>query len=244
MRAEIEKLAYWLLKDVNKAISDYEMILDGDRVAVAVSGGKDSLTMLRLLDWRRSSIPEKYDIIAVHISGDAEGPICPAHPPLIDWLESSGYTYIVEELNIADSEPVPMTCQRCTWNKRKQLFEIAQRMECNVVSLGHNADDLAQTTLMNLLFHGRLGTMMPVSEYFSGVFKLIRPLSYISEADISQFARKAGFPAFPPECVRSAVSQRIAVKEFIQETQKKFPSVRQNLLRAGLRNSPENEKIS
>lgn len=244
MKGEIEKLAYWLLKDVNQANYDYEMIRDGDRVAVAVSGGKDSLTMLRLLDWRRSRVPEKYDIIAIHISGDSEGPIYPAHPPLTDWLESRGYTSVVEELNLSDSEPFPMNCQRCSWNRRKQLFEIAQREDCNVVALGHNADDLAQTTLMNLLFHGKVETMMPVSDYFSGVFKLIRPLSYLSESDISRFAKKAGFPASPPECVRSDISQRHAVKNFIRETQKKFPNIRQNLLRAGLRNTPENENIS
>lgn len=233
-----------MLKDVNKAIYQFEMIQNGDRVAVAVSGGKDSLTLLKLLDWRRANVPEKYEIVAVHISGDSEGPTCPAHPALVEWLESTGYTCVVEAFNLSNTEPIPMNCQRCTWNRRKQLFEIARRMDCNVVALGHNADDLVQTTLMNILFHGKVETMLPVSDYFSGVFRLVRPMIYLSEPEISRFADAAGFPETPPECIRSSTSQRQVVKDFIIETQKKFPYIRKNLLSAGLQGIEADENQS
>lgn len=235
MQAKAEKIAYWLLKDVTKAIYDFNMIEDGDRVAVGVSGGKDSLALLELLNLRRASAKENYEVIAVHVSGDTNGPTCPIHPPLVDWLEARDIPYIAEPFNLPETETPPLNCHRCTWNRRKQLFEVARRENCNVVALGHHADDLAQTTLMNLIFHGKIETMTPVGDYFGGIFRLIRPMCYLSEADIRRFATTAEFPAPPAECPRSQHSQRQAVQTFIHETQKQFPNVRQNLLRAGLK---------
>ena len=114
MPSDPTRLAYWLLKDFNKAVRDFKMIMDGDRVGVAVSGGKDSLTLLHLLDWRRKSVPQKYEIVALHIIGDARGPQCQSHPPLLTWLEKSGYPYAVDPIIIPEDEPLPMNCQRCT----------------------------------------------------------------------------------------------------------------------------------
>ena len=159
MSADPRRLAYWLLKDINKAIRDFEMIQDGDRIGVAVSGGKDSLTLLRLLDWRRKSVSLNYEIAALHIIGDARGPQCLTHPPLLAWLENSGYTYAVEPVIIPENETLPMNCQRCTHNRRRTLFQVLQKMGCNVIAFGHHADDLAQTTLLNLFFGGRLETI-------------------------------------------------------------------------------------
>lgn len=242
MQAKAEKIAYWLLKDLNKAVYQFNMIEEGDRIAVAVSGGKDSLALLELLNLRLASAKEKYQIVAVHVSGDANGPACHIHPPLVEWLESSGLAYVVEKFRLPENEKIPLNCHRCTWNRRKQIFEIARRENCNVVALGHHADDLAQTTLMNLVFHGKVETMAPTADYFGGVFRLIRPMCFLAESDIQRFAKAAGFPEPPPMCPRSQVSQRQTVQKFIRETQKQFPDTRYNILQAGLKNTLETEQ--
>lgn len=230
-----DRLAYWLLKDVNRAIRDFAMIADGDRVAVAVSGGKDSLSLLRLLDYRRRSAAERYTLAAVHVVGDARGPDIEAHRPLLEWLEASGVEHLVVPLYLPAEEPLPLGCQRCTWNRRRTLFEAAQRLGCNVVAFGHHADDLAQTTLLNLVSSGRVETMAPRRDYFGGALRLIRPLCYVAEADLRCFARACGFPPPPPECPQAALSRRRLAAELLRQAEAISPNARANLLRAGLR---------
>ena len=236
MPADPERLAYWLLKDINKAIRDFEMIQDGDRIGVAVSGGKDSLSLLRLLDWRRKSVPQKYELVALHIIGDARGSEFPSHPPLVAWLENSGFSFAIEPVIIPKNESLPMNCQRCTHNRRRTLFQVFQQLGCNVVAFGHHADDLAQTTLLNLLFGGRLETMTPRRDYFGGQLRLIRPLSYTREKDIRRFFRaNPDFPSHPPECPLSDDTRRQRAEELIQQAEGWAKNTRTNLLRAGLR---------
>lgn len=235
---DVERLAYWLLRDVNRAMRDYAMLTDGDRVAVAVSGGKDSLSLLRLLDIRRRSAPERYELVAIHIIGDARGPEIPSHRPLLDWLAAHGYEHAIVPLHLPDGEVLPLDCQRCTWNRRRTLFDTAAGMGCNVVAFGHHADDLAQTTLMNLLAGGRVETMAPRREYFGGTLRLIRPLCYVPEKEIRRFARACVFPPGPEECPRSSESRRRAAENLVRIAEHEFPSTRVNLLRAGLDSKP------
>ena len=236
MSADPERIAYWLLKDINKAIRDFDMIQDGDRIGVAVSGGKDSLSLLRLLDWRRKSVPQQYELAALHIIGDARGPACPNHPPLITWLENSGNPYAVEPVSIPEDESLPMNCQRCTHNRRRTLFHTMQQMGCNVIAFGHHADDLAQTTLLNLLYGGRPETMTPRRDYFDGQLRLIRPLSYTREKDIRRlFRANPVFPSHPPQCPLSDDTRRRRAEQLIQQAEGWAKNARTNLLRAGLR---------
>jgi tRNA 2-thiocytidine biosynthesis protein TtcA len=229
-----ERLAYWLLKDVNKAIREYHMISAGDKVAVALSGGKDSFTLLKLLDFRRRTAKEKYTLAAIHVIGDARGPEISPHTPLIDWLENSPYEHLVVSLGLPECEPLPLSCNRCTWNRRKMIFEAAQRLGCNVVAFGHHANDLSQTTLMNLLFHGRIETMSPAQDYFNGTFRLIRPLCLVPEKEIKRFARICGFPPPPPTCPNSEESPRKFIADLIDSAEESCQDARVNLLRAGL----------
>ena len=213
--AKARRLAYWLLKDVNKAIRDFEMIAEGDRVAVAVSGGKDSLSLLRLLDWRRESHVDDYELVAIHVSGDAHGPRTPPHQPLVQWLEQQGYAYAVEPLYLPEDESLPMDCHRCTWNRRRTIFETAHRLDCNVVAMGHHRDDLAETTLLNLFYHGRVETMPPQADYFEGTFRLIRPLCYLAEKDLRRFSRACPFPPPVPVCSQGKDNQRHLMADLI-----------------------------
>jgi tRNA 2-thiocytidine biosynthesis protein TtcA len=237
--ADARRLGYWLLKDINRAIREYGMIADGDRVAVAVSGGKDSLSLLRLLDLRRESAGARYKLAAIHVMGDARGAETPPHPPLLAWLAASGYEVAIERPALAEGEALPLGCQRCTWNRRRALFQAARRLGCNVVAFGHHADDLAQTTLLNLLFHGRAETMAPRREYFGGLLRLVRPLCFSAEKDVRRFARASEFPPPPPACPRSEHSQRELARGLLRLAETGSRAARTNLLRAGLRGCSE-----
>ncbi len=232
--ASTDRLAYWLLKDLNKAIRDFDMIQDGDHIAVAVSGGKDSLTLLDLLAYRQKSVPEKYSLSAIHILGDSNGPGKKPYRPLVDWFDSRGFKYTICPMFIKDNETLPMKCRRCTWNRRRTLFEVAQKLGANKVALGHTADDLAQTTLLNLVTSGRVETMAPTRAYFGGQFILIRPLCYLSEKAILRYSRASQHPAPPPPCALANHTRRRQVEDLIRQAESWCPDIRGNLLRAGL----------
>jgi len=229
-----DRMAFFLLKRVNQAIRDFGMIGDGDRVAVAVSGGKDSLSLLRLLQVRMASAPERYELVAVHIRGDGRGPEIPLHPPLVDWLHGSGVVVVIEAMVLPPGEPLPMPCHRCSWNRRRTLFEIAHRLGCNKVAFAHHLDDFAETTLLNLLYTGRLETMAPRASYFNGTFELIRPLVYIEEKETQRFARACGFPPPPNPCPRRETSRRKQTKEMFRLMGRGARQAKINLLRVAL----------
>ena len=234
MTPDPERMAYWLLKPLNQAVREFGMLADGDRVAVALSGGKDSLSLLRLLDLRRRNAPERYELTAIHVLGDGSGPLQP-HLPLVDWLEANGYECRFEAFTLSPEETLPMGCQRCTWNRRRILFETARRLGCNVVAFGHHADDLAQTTLLNLLYNGAAETMAPRRDFFDGQIRAVRPLCYIPEGDLRRFARACAFPPPPPTCPQADSSRRRLAADLLRQALLASPSARTNLLRAGLK---------
>jgi tRNA 2-thiocytidine biosynthesis protein TtcA len=225
---------FYISKRVGRAIMDYQMFSDGDKIAVAVSGGKDSLSLLRLLDERRRSVPERYELVALHVPGDGSGP-CQPHPPLMDWLQAGGYEHHLAPFELSEGESLPLDCQRCTHHRRRALFFAAQQVGCNVVAFGHHADDLAQTTLLNLIYSGVVETMAPRRDYFEGALRLIRPLCYVPEADLRRFARACDFPLPPPSCPQAETSRRCLAAELLREVQHAAPAARTNLLRAGLK---------
>jgi tRNA(Ile)-lysidine synthase TilS/MesJ len=231
---DASRLICWLLKDVNKAVYDFDMIQDGDRVAVAVSGGKDSLSLLEFLSHRVRTSKEKYSLVAIHVIGDTNGPGSLLHRPLEDWFLEHNYEYVFEPMILPEGETLPMGCNRCTWNRRRTLFETAKRLDCNKVAMGHHADDLAQTTLMNLIFSGRVETMSPNAVYLGGIFNLIRPLCYLPEMRIRSFSNVINFPPPPPSCPRNSHSRRQNTEELIRIAEGWCKDIRVNLLRAGL----------
>lgn len=228
---------YFLLKKINRAIREYGMMADGDRVAVAVSGGKDSLSLLTLLRLRQRLVPQRYELVAVHVQGDARGQDCPPHPLLTDWLQSQGYVFAAEPMHLPPEESVPLSCHRCSWNRRKTIFRVADRLDCNVVAFAHHADDLAQTTLLNLFYGGRLETMAPAADYFEGHFRLIRPLAFVPEKDLTYFSRACEFPPPPTPCPRVRDSHRERMAQILRFFHKDAHRVRMNLVRAALRNN-------
>jgi len=231
-----DKLAHYLLRSVNKAIRDYDMIADGDRIAVAVSGGKDSLTLLHLLNLRQRSIPEKFQVVAVHVTINSPGEMTCAdmevRKALEEYFDSRGQEYAFETIHIE----AQTGCFRCSYLRRKALFMTAHRLGCNKIALGHHADDAAQTTLLNLIFHGKIETLYPTRQFFGGQFVLIRPMIYVPEKEIVRFAKLCGFPIRAPNCPRSASSRRTLARDIIHLLEQEYPKVKINLFRAGLRN--------
>lgn len=224
-------LAERLLKKVNKAVHEYDLIGDGDRIVVAVSGGSDSLSLLRLLQMRQRSVPEKVDLIAVHVYDDA-GPDQRLRMDLEAWFQASGVEYAFEPLEVPADEPRPLTCFRCAWQRRKALFLAADRLNCNKVAFGHHADDVAETALLNLFYSGRLKSMEPRVEFFGGQITVIRPLVYVLKEELTHFAQASGFPSPPPRCPNSLTSRRARMQAILQELESDHRGARSNLLRA------------
>jgi len=229
-----ERLAHFLLKRVNKAVREYRMIDEGDRIAVAVSGGKDSLTLLKILQYRQRFAKEDYSITAVHVVGDARGTDISPYPQLQEWLATQEIEYLIRPLYVPEGEKLPMTCQRCTWNRRRTIFEMAGELGCNKVAFGHHLDDLAETALLNLFYNGRNETMAPAAAYFGGKFTLIRPLIYVPEREIQRFAAAHEFPEPPPICPTGMHTQRRRIKEIIAEMAYDCPKIKANIVRAAL----------
>jgi tRNA 2-thiocytidine biosynthesis protein TtcA len=237
--ADPDRLAFFILKNLGAAVREFEMIRDGDRIAVAVSGGKDSLGLLNLLKIYQRSAGVRFELAAIHVLGDATGMV-ELHPPLGAWLAAQEAPHRIVLPDLAAEDTPPLNCQRCTWLRRKALFQAADALGCNVVAFAHHADDAAQTTLINLLYGGNVRTLAPCADYFDGRFRLIRPLIYVPESDLARFARASGFPPAPPPCPRSDRSRRRRVADMLKLLGRDYLSqARPNLVKAGLRHIPE-----
>ncbi len=228
--ALLEGPEFYISKRVGRAMTDYKMLSDGDKIAVAVSGGKDSLTLLRILNDRRKFVPIKYELLAVHID---LGYPC-QHPKILaEYFKNLGIDYHIEKVDILKGKTrKDISCFWCSWNRRKALFETADRFGCSKVALGHHKDDIVQTILLNLFFHGEISAMSPRQELFKGKITLIRPLAYVEEAMIVRFAKIAGFPHHKCACPNSLTSNRTKVAAIIRDIEKVCPDVKTNIFRS------------
>lgn len=134
-----ESIAGFFLKGVNRAVRDFDLIADGDRIAVGISGGKDSRPLVDLLV-RGVGIPGDYEVVAVHVDGTGVG-LPDQAARLEPWFRELGVEYLIKLLEVPEQEPLPMDCFRCSWNRRKALFIAADELGCNKVAFGHHADD-------------------------------------------------------------------------------------------------------
>ena len=223
---------FFISKKVGKAITDYHMLANGDRIAVGVSGGADSLTLLKILNDRRSFVPIKYEILAVHIDLGYRY----IHPRILaDYFKRNGYNYHIERVDILKgASPKNISCFWCSWNRRKAIFEIAAKNQCNKVALGHHKDDIIQTILLNLFFNGEISSMLPRQELFGAKFTVIRPLAYVEKREIARFAKITNFPHPRRKCPNYAVSNRTRISKMIKDLERVCPSVKTNIFR-GLR---------
>jgi len=250
-RVRADKLAHYLMRGLNRAIREHALIGEGDRVLVAVSGGKDSLTLLDLLHRRLRYAPEHYELSAGRLRSDYH---CGAVVPeswLAEWCGARGIPLVIEPLPVAEEvrNSKASACFRCSWNRRKALFLMADRLGCNVVAFGHHADDRAETALMNLLFSGQFRSMEPRVTFFGGRFVLIRPLAYVYERDIVPFASASGYPIEGRPCPSGHDSRRTLVRRLLRQLESEHrdvvPSILGALERCSVRDLPaEQEGVS
>jgi tRNA 2-thiocytidine biosynthesis protein TtcA len=237
MKNETNGLSYFITKKVGKAIWDYRMIKDGDRILVAVSGGKDSLSMLRILKERTRFVPIKYELIACHVDMGFEWV---KKDLLVDHFEQEGVRHVVAEPNPGwRKEGEPFGCFWCSWNRRKALYAMAKKLGCSKIALGHHMDDIAETLLLNLLFNGEICTMRPYQEMFKGEIAFIRPLAYVEERELVRLADRLELPVIKSRCPYSETSKRRLVKEMIKEAGQHNRNTKKNIFRSLQRVRPE-----
>jgi len=214
-----------LLSYVRRAVDDYSMIGgDGGRIAVGVSGGKDSLALLTALAEMRRFYPKKYEVCAVTASLGFPGMDFGA---VREYCERLGVDYSVVETDIGpivfDERKEDNPCSLCSKMRKGALHDEAVRLGCNKVALGHSRDDAVETLFMSLFYEGRIHTFAPVTYLDRKGLYSIRPLVYAPEREISAFAKKYGLPVVANPCPANGGTKRQEIKEFVAGMTAKFP---------------------
>ena len=219
-----------ILGSMRKAIEEFHMIDEGDKIAVALSGGKDSITLLMALKNLQRFYPKKFDLIAISINPGFEFFDVNILYDLCQKIDVELYvvdSYIKEIVFDIRKEKNP--CSLCANLRRGILNTTAIEHGCNKIALGHNEDDVLETFFLNLLYGGNISTFAPTAYMDRSKITLIRPLIYAPERCIKTFVKKNGIEVMPKCCPMDGVSKREDMKNLIWEFQKKIPNVKANI---------------
>jgi tRNA 2-thiocytidine biosynthesis protein TtcA len=220
-----------VLDAMGRAMGRFAMLRPGDRIAVGLSGGKDSLTLLHALVAYKKRAPFPYDLVAITLEqGKFKLPIA----ALEEKIRGLGVEWVLREdpatLQLIANN-VPHGCDVCSRHRRYHLYRIASDLECGVLALGHTADDCAESLLRNVLFNGRIASLPPVSQSQKGTLRLIRPLVYVTENLSTDYAKAQGF--LPIACVCSEKeSVRREIREFLDTMKSRHVGISDSIIAA------------
>ena len=220
-------------RELGRAVHDWQMIADKDRILVGVSGGSDSQALLYLLDALQKKAPVAFELVPVHIDpGFPEG----FAPDLKADVEARFGELHVEKTNfgiLAHSEENRANpCFLCARLRRQRLFELAKEKGCNKIALGHNKDDLIETLFINICYAGKIGTMKPRQSFFNGLLEIIRPLSYVEKSDITAFSNLFELQTFDNPCPSAGSTKRSEVRDMLETMYKQNEHIKGNIFRA------------
>jgi tRNA 2-thiocytidine biosynthesis protein TtcA len=226
---ELEKT---LLRKVGEAIARFKMIRDGDRVAVALSGGKDSVTLLEALLLLEKRAPVQFSVCAFTVE---QGKFMRPFEPMADWLKQRGvpWTYHRDgpSFRLLDEQP-QHGCDLCSRFRRRAVYEIARGLGANVVAFGHTADDFCESFLRNALFTGRTAALPAITWSRQKEFRLIRPLVFVDEEITAQYAASLGAPLIPCGCSERTGTVRKSIRGLFADLEKDHPHLKDSLLSA------------
>lgn len=225
-----------ILGCVRKAVKDYDMIRDGDRIAVGVSGGKDSIALLTALQLYRRFAPYKYDLVGIMIDMGLKDTDKLEVAALCDYCGQLGVRLHIEHTNIAEvvfdirNESNP--CSLCAKMRRGALNTVCNNLGYNKLALAHNSEDVLETFLLSFMYEGRLSTFQPVSYMSRTDMTLIRPLIYAEEGDIKGAVRRLGFPVVHNPCPQNHCTQREYMKNLVNSIKKDIPFAKDRMFEA------------
>ena len=223
-----------LLSYTRRAIDDYSMIEEGDKIAVGVSAGKDSLTLLCAMAYLRRFYPKKFELIAITIDMGFEGGM--DFTPIKELCEKLDVPYHIVPTEISkiifDVRKESNPCSLCAKMRRGALHNAAKELGCTSVALGHHFDDVVETFMLNLFFEGRLGCFSPVT-YLSRVgIKLIRPMLYMPEKDVKEFTNKNELPVISSPCPADKTTERENMKQLLHNLERENKGLRYRIFGA------------
>src|ERR1043165_2536964 len=226
---ELEKT---LLRKVGEAVHRFKMIRDGDRVAVALSGGKDSLTLLEALALLQKRAPVDFSVCAFTVE---QGKFLRPVEPIGAYIRSLGIEWLYHRdnpsLRLLEEQP-DHGCDLCSRFRRRAVYQIARQLGANVIAFGHTADDFCESLLRNILFTGRISALPAITHSREGDFRLIRPLVYVTEEITRGYVESKGIPVVPCGCSLRTGTVRKSIRSMFNDLEAEYPHLKETMLTA------------
>lgn len=220
-----------ICRKMGQTIREYDQIIEGDRILVGLSGGKDSMIMLEGLADRKRAFPFRFELFVSHIIPENTG-----YEIDLDYLENFckklDLNLIVRKISpeLGNSDKSP--CFICSWQRRKALFELGKELNCNKIAFGHHRDDALQTFLMNMLYHGSISSMPYNLQMFEGRIQLIRPMMDLWEKDLAELASLRKFETVEKACPFEDETKRNYTAEILEQFESDYPNSKRNIFHA------------
>ncbi len=231
-----QRRLYFLTKKFKQTQKQFELIQENDKIGIGVSGGKDSITLALLLQYYQRIVPFKFEFFPIHLQWDFQIEKEQKQQVLKDFFQQQSLDLQCISTNY-DQTPrhqAVSPCFSCAWNRRKALFQYCYEHGYNKLALGHHLDDAAETSLMNLFFHGNLETMMPKVKFFDGKIELIRPLILTPEKEVIQFSKTLDFKFYGCSCPSHDPSQRDHAGQILESFGHLATNVKHNIWHASM----------